>query len=163
MTAKHTPVVSVIGASDCAQDQAVMAEEVGRLLGESGVVLVCGGRGGVMEAVCRGAHNAGGLTVGLLPGRSHEEGNPYLSLAIPTGLGHARNALVVQAGQVVIAIGGEYGTLSEIGLALKSGKKVVGLYSWQAQSSEGHEAEIMKAKSPQDAVSLALSFLQESA
>lgn len=160
MTHRHAPMVSVIGAAACTQEQADMAEEVGRLLAERGVILVCGGRGGVMESACRGAREAGGLTVGLLPGASHEGGNPYLDVVIPTGLGHARNALVVQAGQVVIAVGGGYGTLSEIGLALKSGKKVVGLHTWQAQQPDGQHTEILEAKSPSDAVLLALSFLQ---
>ena len=159
MKNSHAPMVSVIGAATCTQDQADMAEEVGRLLAGRGLILVCGGRGGVMEAACRGAREAGGLTVGLLPGMSHDGGNPFLDVVIPTGLGHARNAMVVQAGQVVIAIGGGYGTLSEIGLALKSGKKVIGLYTWKAQRSDGQHTEIVEAESPADAVSLAVSFL----
>jgi uncharacterized protein (TIGR00725 family) len=110
-----------------------------------------------MEAACRGAKDAGGITIGVLPGTDSSEGNPYLTIAIATGLGQARNALVAQAGQAVIAIGGSYGTLSEIGLALKRGRKVIGLQTWKATDGEGSQADIIQAYSPQEAVDLALS------
>lgn len=122
--------VSVIGGATCSEREAAIAESVGRALAANGFTLVCGGRGGVMEAACRGATAAGGITVGILPGRYRQEGNPYLTVCIPTGLGDARNAVVVCAADVVIAIGGGYGTLSEIGLALKMGKPVLGIETW---------------------------------
>ena len=107
-----------------------MAEAVGRELAARGVVVVCGGLGGVMEAACRGAKEAGGHTVGILPGADRAAANPFVDRAVPTGLGEARNALVVRAADALIAVGGGYGTLSEIALALKAGKRVVGLGSW---------------------------------
>lgn len=149
-------MISVIGAARCSAELAAKAERVGHLLAEHGAVLVCGGRAGVMEAACRGAQENGGLTIGLLPGSSANEGNPYLTVAIPTGLGHARNALVVQAGEAVLAVAGGYGTLSEIGLALTSGRKVVGLDTWSARRHDGHEAAILQARTPEEAVEWAL-------
>ena len=104
---------------------------MGRLLAEHGAVLVCGGLGGTMEAACRGAKQAGGTTVGLLPGESRSDANRFVDVAIPTGLGEARNALVVRSADVVVAVGGGYGTLSEIALALRAGKRVVGLGTWE--------------------------------
>jgi uncharacterized protein (TIGR00725 family) len=123
--------VAVIGAGqpDPRTDQA--AEEVGRLLAERGAALVCGGLGGVMEAACRGAREAGGLTIGLLPGPDRRGANPHLEVSLPTGMGELRNGLVARAADAVIAIGGEFGTLSEIGFALKLGRPVVGLESWE--------------------------------
>jgi uncharacterized protein (TIGR00725 family) len=106
---------------------------VGRLLAERGAMVVCGGLGGTMEAACRGARAAGGTTLGLLPGLDRSAANPFVSVAVPTGLGEARNALVVRAADAVIALGGGYGTLSEIALALKAGKRVVGLGTWEIE------------------------------
>src|SRR6185503_6978054 len=102
------------------------AEEVGRLVARAKGILVCGGLGGVMEAACRGAHAAGGITVGLLPSRHRYTANPFVTVAIPTGIGELRNGLVVRAADAVVAIGGEWGTLSEIALAIKNGTPVVG-------------------------------------
>jgi uncharacterized protein (TIGR00725 family) len=107
-----------------------VAEAVGRELAARGAVVVCGGLGGVMEAACRGAKEAGGHTVGILPGTDRSAANPFVDTAVPTGFGEARNALVVRAADALIAVGGGYGTLSEIALALKAGKRVVGLDSW---------------------------------
>jgi hypothetical protein len=128
--ASPIPLIAVIGGGECSAAEAALAEAVGRLLAQAGVGVVCGGRGGVMAAACRGARQAGGLTVGILPGTDPAEANPWVQIAIPTGLGEARNALVVAAGRAVIAIGGEYGTLSEIAFALKAGKRVAGLHTW---------------------------------
>lgn len=153
---KRAPVVAVVGGSTCTAEEARLAEAVGRALGESGAVLVCGGGKGVMEAACRGATAAGGTAVGLLPGGSPDEGNPYLTLAIPTGLGEARNALVARAGQAIIAIGGGYGTLSEIALGLRLGRTVIGLGTWSAVSPGGQPADIVIARSPVEAARLAL-------
>jgi len=149
-------VISVIGPGDCTADQARAAEAVGRGLALAGAVLVCGGRGGVMEAACRGAQSAGGLTIGILPGDGYAGANNFLSVALPSGLGHARNALVALAGEAVIAIGGEAGTLSEIGLAVKSGRRVVGLDSWECRRADGTGLAIRRAKTPEEAVAAAL-------
>jgi uncharacterized protein (TIGR00725 family) len=130
------PQVAVVGAGDASAEQRAAAEEVGRLLAEAGAVVVTGGRGGVMEAASRGAFEAGGLTIGILPGSDRREANPYVRAAVPTGMGEARNALVVRAADAVVAIGGEWGTLSEIALARKTGKPVVGLDSWALDGVE---------------------------
>jgi uncharacterized protein (TIGR00725 family) len=106
------------------------AEEVGQRVAEAGGIVVCGGLRGVMEAACRGARSADGITVGLLPGADRSDANPFVSVAIPTGIGELRNGLVVRAADVVIAIGGEWGTLSEIALAMKIGTPVVGIDTW---------------------------------
>ena len=110
-----------------------MAESVGRFVARSGAALVCGGLGGVMEAACRGARAEGGVTIGILPGLDRSAANPHVEVAIATGLGEARNALVVRAADCLIAVGGAYGTLSEIALALKTGKRVVGLKTWEIE------------------------------
>ncbi|MBO8127679.1 MAG: TIGR00725 family protein [Peptococcaceae bacterium] len=123
--------IGVIGAAECSEEIARVAYEVGRGIAARGAVLICGGRGGVMEAAARGAREAGGVVIGILPGRDRSEGNPYLSFSIATGLGEARNAVIARACDALIAVSGGYGTLSEIGLALKMGKPVVGLHTWR--------------------------------
>lgn len=138
----------MVGPGDADAAQVEAAEAVGQGTAQRGAVVVCGGRGGVMAAACRGAHSAGGLTVGLLPGYDRAEGNEWLSVAIPTGLGELRNGLVVRAADVVIAIGGAYGTLSEIALALKTGVPVVGLGTWPIEGIEAidsAEAAVVRA------------------
>jgi uncharacterized protein (TIGR00725 family) len=145
--------VGVVGSS--ASDDADIcraAEEVGRLLAERGAVVVCGGLTGVMEHVCRGARQAGGTTVGLLPGDIRAEANDFLTVALPTGLGEIRNALIVRASDSVIAIGGGWGTLSEIALAIRTGVPVFGLQTWDAVAGG-----IQVVASPEDAVAGALS------
>ncbi len=139
------PLIAVVGGAQCSPAEAAWAEEVGRLLAQRGYGVVCGGRGGVMAAVCKGANQMGGVTVGLLPGEDESEANPWVQIAIPTGIGEARNALVARAGAGVIAIGGGYGTLSEISLALKWGKRVAGLGTWDIPG-------VYRAASPEDAV-----------
>lgn len=138
--------ISVIGAGECSTKAAELAYKVGKLIAMRNAVLVCGGLGGVMEHACRGAKDAGGLTVGILPGFSAREANPFVDIALPTGLSHARNILVVRAGDGVVAIEGSYGTLSEIAIALKLGKPVVGLNTWNISS------DIFQAKSPEEAI-----------
>jgi uncharacterized protein (TIGR00725 family) len=144
-----TAYLAVVGAGRATAEQAEAAEEVGRLVGEAGAVLVCGGLGGVMEAACRGARGAGGATLGILPGTDRADANAYVDVAVPTGLGEARNALVVRAADALIAIDGEYGTLSEIALALKGGKPVVGLDTWGIDG-------VVTASTPAEAVAQAL-------
>ena len=133
-----------MGPGEASDEQAAAAEQVGRLIAEAGALLVCGGLGGVMEAACRGASEAGGRTVGILPGVDRAAANPFVEVAIATGLGEARNALVVRSADVLIAIGGAYGTLSEIALALKAGKRVIGIATW---AIDGIEAAVAAALS----------------
>jgi uncharacterized protein (TIGR00725 family) len=148
--------IAVIGAGRCSAHVAALAEAVGHELARRGAVLVCGGLGGVMEAACRGAKSAGGLTVGILPGVSRRDANPHIDIPVVTGMGEARNVLVVQSAQAVIAVSGEYGTLSEIAHALKIGIPVVGLSTWRL-TKDGQEREaIIRAVTPQEAVDKAL-------
>ena len=119
--------VAVVGAGRATPEQEAVAEEVGLLLAGRGVVVVTGGLGGVMAAASRGAAEAGGVALGLLPGPDRAAGNPWLTVAVPTGMGELRNGLVVRAADVVIAVGGEYGTLAEVALALKGGRRVIGI------------------------------------
>jgi uncharacterized protein (TIGR00725 family) len=155
--------IAVIGSGTCAQDSelAAIAEEVGRRLAEADAVLVCGGLGGVMEAASRGAAEANGTVIGIVPSDSIEHANPHCTHVIATGIGHARNLAVVASGEAVIAIGGEWGTLSEIGFARRLGREVVTLRSWQARG-EGPMAEmpgVTAAESAEQAVSTALESL----
>ena len=148
--------VAVVGARTADETTAGIAEEVGRRLARAGALLVCGGLGGVMEAACRGAKSEHGTTVGILPGTERQEANPWVDVAIPTGLGEARNALVVRAADVLIAIGGEFGTLSEIAFALKTGKPVVGIDTWELSRHGKATTQIIRAPTPADAVDRAL-------
>lgn len=148
--------VAVIGSAACRPPVAEAAEAVGREIAQRGHVLVCGGRGGVMEAACRGAKAAGGLTVGILPGTDRREANPFVDVPIATGLGEARNVLVVRAADAVVAVHGEAGTLSEIGLALKMGKPVVGLGTWGISPPGDGPDPVVRAATPAEAVAMAL-------
>jgi uncharacterized protein (TIGR00725 family) len=147
--------VAVCGPSLATEEEASLAEEVGRRLAEAGAVVVCGGLGGVMDAAARGARQAGGMAVGILPGESRAGASGHLTVAVPSGMGEARNALVVRAADAVIAIAGEFGTLSEIALALKMGKPVVGLGTWDL-SRPGTPDPVARADTPEQAVALAL-------
>src|SRR5436309_10492042 len=127
--------VAVCGPDPCPREVADRAENVGRLLARAGAVVVCGGHGGVMEAASKGAAEEGGTVIGILPGSSRTEGNQYLTVSIPTGMGEMRNALIIRSADAVIAVAGEFGTLSEIALALKVGVPVVGLGTWELAKS----------------------------
>jgi hypothetical protein len=152
--------VSVVGSGNCGEETEAwrLAEETGRRLAEADATVVCGGRGGVMEAVARGAASAGGTVIGILPGVSPEEANPHCTHAVATGVGQARNLAVVASGEVTIAVGGEWGTLSEIGHARAMGRTVVALRSWSLSGKENMEAApgVVPAATPEEAVSLAL-------
>jgi uncharacterized protein (TIGR00725 family) len=129
---RPVPCIAVVGAGrDADERDLAAAEEAGAAIATSGASLVCGGLGGVMEAACRGARSRGGLTIGLLPGDDREDANGWVVLALPTGLGEARNALIVRAADAVVAIGGGWGTLSEIALALRRGVPVLGVATWE--------------------------------
>lgn len=148
--------VSVIGSSDCSEDEERLAEEVGRELARRGAVVICGGLQGVMRAACRGAVSEGGITIGILPGNSRHDANPYVRIPIVTGMGYARNAIVAKSGQAVIAVGGSWGTLSEIAYALQSGIPVVGLGTWSLSRGGREDGSITVAESPSDAVDKAV-------
>jgi hypothetical protein len=150
------PIIAVVGPAKCSEKQADLARAVGALIAEQGAIVVCGGRGGVMEAACKGATSASGITIGILPGNKANEGNPYLTVALPTGLGEIRNAIIATAGQAMIAIGGSYGTLSEIALALKAGRRVIGLETWSANDHSKAQLDILVAKDAAEAVTMAL-------
>ena len=150
--------IAVVGAGDVVDGspEAEAAEAVGRALAEAGAVVVCGGLGGVMAAACRGASAAGGTTVGILPGSSRADANPWVGVALPTGLGEARNALVVRAVDVLVAVGGGYGTLSEIGLALRTGTPVVGLGTWELARGGAPDVGVERVASAAEAARRAL-------
>jgi uncharacterized protein (TIGR00725 family) len=149
----RAPYIAVVGPGEATDDELTAAEAVGRGLAERGAVLVCGGLGGVMTGACRGAKAAGGTTVGILPGNERAAANEWVDVAVSTGLGEARNALVVRAADAVVAVGGGYGTLSEIALALKAGKPVIGVDTWTL----GRDPDpIMRSRDPDEAAAMAL-------
>lgn len=150
-------MIGVIGGASATAGLISVAEEVGDRIAAEGAILVCGGRTGVMEAACRGASNRGGITVGILPGACRDEANEFVAIPIVTGLGFARNAVIVLTADVLIAVGGGAGTLSEIALALKSGKPVITLDSWNI------EAPIHRVTTPEEAVSEALRLARSGA
>ena len=148
--------VGVIGEGVCSRRVAALAERVGRAIAEAGAVLLCGGLGGVMEAASRGAARAGGTVVGLLPGFEARDANRWVGIPIVTGMDQARNVILVRSCDAVIAVGGRYGTLSEIALALKLGRPVVGLGTWRLAQPEGRRVPLLTARTPEDAVARAL-------
>ena len=147
--------IGVIGAGQCSLEIERLAEEVGREIAKKKALLICGGLGGVMEASARGAKKEGGVTIGILPGFSFDDANPFIDIPIVTGLSHARNVLVVRSSQVIIAVEGGYGTLSEIGIALKLRKPVVGLRTWDVSN------KIVTVETPEDAVKQAISLIKK--
>jgi len=156
-------IISVAGGNNPPPSALEMGYRVGRELALRGAVVVTGGLGGVMEAVCRGAKSAGGLTVALLPGHRHEEANPYVDIPIPTGMGYARNVIVAKAGDALIAINGAYGTLSEIAHALGEDIPVVGLDTWELSLQGQPDRAIHRARDPLEAVALALELAERRA
>jgi hypothetical protein len=149
-------VVAVVGGGACSSEEAALAEAVGRHLAQAGATLICGGLGGVMAAACRGAKSAGGLTIGVLPGHSATDANPHVDVPIVTGMGEARNVIIVRTASAVIAVGGEFGTLSEIAFALKLGRPVIGLGTWEL-AKDGQPAQaVVRAQTAEEAVRLAL-------
>jgi len=147
-----TTIIGVIGTSEASNEEYKTAEEVGREIARRKGILVCGGLGGVMEASCRGAKSEGGLTIGIIPGSSKKEANPYVDIPIVTGISEARNIIVVRSSNAIIAIGGSFGTLSEIAFALKLEIPVIGINTWEVSTN------IKKATTPKEAVDLAFSL-----
>jgi len=149
-------LIAVVGGNRCTPEEARIAEEVGRLLAAKGIGVLCGGLGGIMESVSKGAKEGGGLTVGILPGDSRAAANRYVDVPIVTGMGHARNVILVKSARAIIAIDGSYGTLSEIAHALQNGVPVIGLGTWSITLKGQPDQTIIRADSPQDAVNKAL-------
>jgi len=153
--------ISVIGESHATDKNYKMAEKVGHLLGKHGATVFCGGTTGVMEAVCKGVKSAGGTTVGILPSSKRRTANKFVDIPIPTGVGYARNKYVVKSGQAIIAIGGSYGTLTEIGYALGYRIPVVGLNTWTFEKKGHEKAPIRYVKTPEKAVELAIKLARK--
>jgi uncharacterized protein (TIGR00725 family) len=145
-------IIGVIGAGEAGPDVMRTAEEVGKLIAMYGHTLICGGLGGVMEAAAKGARGAGGTTVGILPQAERHAANPHIDIPIATGFGEGRNLVIIRTADILIAVAGEYGTLSEIAFALKMGKQVIGLGTWEIPG-------IVRASSPLEALELALELL----
>ena len=163
MTAKKSGsdkklIIAVIGGGQCSTKEAVLAEAVGRELAKREVILVCGGLGGIMQAACRGATIESGLTIGILPSDDPTTANPYVQIPVATGVGYARNIAVVKSAQAVIAIDGDYGTLSEIGYALKADIPVIGLNTWSLSRNGQEDKSIIEAEDAVDAVEKAVSL-----
>jgi len=153
-------IVGVIGSSKADPDILRLAEEVGAEIAKRGAAVVCGGLGGVMEAVCRGARSEGGLTIGIIPSDDKEDANPYVQIPIVTGMGMGRNVMLVKTADVVIAVGGEYGTLSEIAHALNLGKTVIGLRTWKLEKAHTKAIpNLIEVDAPKKAVELAIATI----
>jgi len=155
----QAPWIAVVGPGRASPEELATAEEVGAEVAAAGAVVVCGGLGGVMEAACRGARSRNGLTVGLLPGLDRGDANGWVEVALPTGLGEARNALVVRAADAIVAVGGAWGTLSEIALGLRAGRPVIGLGTWELRQGGKAVEGIRAMDSPSEAVAEALARL----
>lgn len=147
--------IGVIGGRDVSTEIIKIAESIGQLIAERNAILICGGLGGVMEAACRGAKTVGGITVGILPVASKEEANPHVDIVIPTGMGVARNAVVIHSSDGVIAVDGSYGTLSEIAFALQCRVPLVVLKSWEIDGS------VISAEDPEEAVEMLFNIMKE--
>ncbi len=160
MTGPAAVYVAVVGGGAASADACRAAEVVGRELGRNGAVVICGGLGGVMEAACRGAKAEGGTTVGILPGTDRADANPAVDVAVTTGMGEARNALVVRAADAVVAVEGEFGTLAEIALALRWGKPVVGIGTWELSKKGRPIDAVVRVDDPAEAARAALSLVE---
>ena len=150
-------IIGVIGSTTAEPDILALAEEVGKEIARAGAAVVCGGLSGVMEAVCRGARKEGGLTIGIIPSDNKADANPFVQIPIVTGMGMGRNVMLVKTADVLIAIGGEFGTLSEIAHSLNIGKKVIGLRTWKLEKAHTRPIpNLVEVDSPRRAVALAL-------
>ncbi len=156
----HRLLIAVIGGGDPPPRALELAEAVGRGLAQRGAAVVCGGLGGVMEAVCRGAKSAGGATIGILPGNDPHEANRFVDIPVCTGLGYARNAVVVKSGRAVIAIDGAFGTMSEIGHALGDGIPVIGLETWHFTIDGESDPSVVRVSTPEEAVERAMELAE---
>jgi len=152
---KRKSIIGVIGSSRCSSSVAEVAYIVGKEIARRGAILICGGMGGVMEAACKGAKEGKGMTIGILPGGDKDAANPYVDIPITTGMGEARNVIIVRSSDAVIAIAGKYGTLSELAFALRFGVPVVGIATWNI------DIPILRANNPKQAVDMAFSAIQK--
>lgn len=148
--------VAVVGGGHAGDEECDLAARVGRTLAEAGAVVVCGGLGGVMAAACRGARDGGGTSIGILPGAERDAANAYLDVALATGMGEGRNVLLVRNADAMVAVGGEFGTLSEVALALQAGIPVVGLRTWELAKSGRPVSGIVPAATPEEAAHTAM-------
>lgn len=155
MAQNRKPVIAVVGAGKCSKKLRDMAEEVGRIVAENGGVIVCGGLGGIMEGAAKGAKEAGGVTIGIIPSEQKQDANEYIDYIIPSGLGEARNILVVRTADVIVAFPGKYGTLSEMAFALQSGKPLISVNAWKLGD------DIIQAETPKEAAEIALKMALE--
>jgi len=160
MTAKKSVIIAVIGNREADPAQLRLAEEVGREIARAGAVLICGGLAGVMSAACKGAQSEGGLTIGVLPGDSANAANKYVQIPLVTNMGYARNVIIVKSAHAVIAVGGGYGTLTEIGYALDAKIPVIGLNTWSLSRNGEKEKSIIRARSATEAVNLAMEKIE---
>ncbi len=156
MTPKRKPIIAVIGAGKCSKKLYDMASAIGRYIAENGGVLVCGGLGGTMEGAAKGAKSAGGTTIGIIPTANRDDANEFIDYVIVTGIGHARNILVVNTADAIIALPGKYGTLSEMAFALNAGKPIVSVSAWNLG------AEIQQFENPIEAAKTALEMAKKS-
>jgi uncharacterized protein (TIGR00725 family) len=159
MTVKEI-IIAVIGTRKPSPEEGQLAQEVGRELAKNGVTLICGGLGGVMEEACRGASAEGGLTIGVIPGDDRRSANPHVRIPIVTGIGYARNVIIIRSAQAVIAVGGGYGTLTEIGYALDGKIPVIGLKTWKISRNNQIDKSIIRADNAKQAVSKALKLIK---
>jgi uncharacterized protein (TIGR00725 family) len=156
-------IIAVVGGNRAPSRLLAEAESVGRELSRHGCTLICGGRGGIMEAACRGARAEGGHTIGIMPGTDSRDMNAYVEFPIVTGMGLARNVIIVRTAEAVIAIGGAYGTLSEVAHALNLGKPVIGLHTWRFANDNVDDSPVVRARDAQDAVEKAVAVARERA
>lgn len=153
-------IIGVIGSTRAEPDLIALAEEVGSEIAKRSAAVVCGGLSGVMEAVCKGARREGGLTIGIIPSDDKNDANPYVQIPIVTGMGMGRNVMLVKTADVLIAVGGEFGTLSEIAHALNIGKKVIGLRTWRLEKARDKSIpDLIVATTPKQAVDIAMSII----
>ncbi|MCR4428511.1 MAG: TIGR00725 family protein [Caldiserica bacterium] len=152
-------IVGVIGERDASRENYLLAFSLGKALAKKGLLVISGGLGGVMEAVSRGAKEEGGFTVGILPGDDPHEANPWVDLPIVTGMGEARNLIIVKTSEVLVSVGGEFGTLSEMAFALKMGKPVISLNSWVPERGRVRSRTLFPVSTVEEAVSLVCQFL----
>ncbi|MEW6412219.1 MAG: TIGR00725 family protein [Candidatus Zixiibacteriota bacterium] len=155
MSVNRKPVIAVVGANKCSKKLRDMAAEVGRYVAENGGIIVCGGLGGIMEGAAQGAREAGGTTIGIIPGDNPNDANEFIDIVIPTGIGEARNALVVRTADAVIAFPGKYGTLSEMAFTLQAGKPLISVNAWSLGD------DVVQATTPREAAEMAMKMAKE--
>ncbi|TET53574.1 MAG: TIGR00725 family protein [Actinobacteria bacterium] len=153
--------IAVVGSSEPDPQNEKIAYELGKLIAKNGATLICGGLGGIMNAAAKGVNEAGGTSIGILPSDSRSNSSEYLTFALSTGLGEARNTVIAKSADVMIAIGGEFGTLSEISFALKAMKPVIGINTWHLSKNDKEAEAIARAKDAQDAIDLAIEATTE--